>query len=135
MLLGFKQRFVPFVEDGSKTHTIRATRKISPKVGEICHCYTGLRQKGARLLGRWDCVKIQNIQINWLEVPWGMSLLIAIDGENLDDAEANALAFADGFRSRGVRDALGEMHAYWHQLHGADAFPFSGHLIHWRYTR
>ncbi len=134
MLLGFKARFAPFIEDGSKTHTIRATRKVAPRVGEVCHCYTGLRQKGARLLGRWPCVKVQDIIIEWLAVEFGMSILITIDGVELDDAEANALAFADGFRSRGVRDALGEMQSYWHRLHGADAFPFHGQIIHWRHT-
>lgn len=34
MLLGFKKRFAPMVEDGSKTHTIRAKRKIRPRVGK-----------------------------------------------------------------------------------------------------
>ena len=58
MLLGFKRRFAPFVEEGSKTHTIRAKRKIAPKVGETCHCYVDPRQKTMRLLGRWTCVKV-----------------------------------------------------------------------------
>lgn len=132
MLLGFKRRFAPFVEDGSKTHTIRATRKITPQVGEMCHCYVDPRQKTMRLLGRWPCVKVQEIEIDWLVVSWGMTLLITIDGVALEDSEANALAFADGFRSRGVRDAIGEMHEYWHKLHGHEAFPFRGHLIHWK---
>ena len=33
MLLGFKRRFAPYVEDGSKTHTIRATRKPAAAPG------------------------------------------------------------------------------------------------------
>lgn len=27
-LYNFKKQFVPFIEDGSKTHTIRATRRV-----------------------------------------------------------------------------------------------------------
>lgn len=132
MLLGFKRRFVPFVEDGSKTHTIRATRKITPKVGEICHCYVDPRQKTMRLLGRWPCVKVEEIDINWLATHQGMTLLIEIDGRELDDDEASVLAYRDGFRERGEAGALGAMHKYWHELHGHAAFPFHGHLIHWK---
>src|SRR5690348_14703111 len=98
MLLGFKARFAPFVEDGTKTHTIRATRKNPPRAGEICHCYTGLRQKGARLLGRWPCVKVEEILLEWLAIERGMTIIISIDGVELDQAEANALAYRDGFR-------------------------------------
>jgi hypothetical protein len=64
MLLGFKRRFAPFVEEGSKTHTIRAKRKIRPKVGEVCHCYVDPRQKSMRLLGRFPCVKVETIDIS-----------------------------------------------------------------------
>lgn len=51
MLLGFKRRFVSAILSGSKCHTIRAKRTRPPRVGETLHCYTGLRQKGATLLG------------------------------------------------------------------------------------
>lgn len=51
MLLGFKRQFAKYVEEGSKTHTVRGFRKISPKVGDICHCYVDPRQKTMRLLG------------------------------------------------------------------------------------
>ncbi len=48
-------RFAHAVLDGSKTHTIRAKRKAPPRVGEILHCYTGLRTKKVKLLGRFQC--------------------------------------------------------------------------------
>jgi hypothetical protein len=131
MLLGFKRRFAPFVEEGSKTHTIRAKRKIAPKVGETCHCYVDPRQKTMRLLGRWPCVKVENIQIEWLAVRNGMTILITVDDVELSRDEATLLAFRDGFRTRGLAGALDEMHDYWHILHGHEAFPFTGHLIHW----
>ena len=133
MLLGFKGRFAPFVSDGSKRHTIRAIRKFPPRVGELCHCYTGLRTKSAQLLGRWPCVKVEDIEIEWLATATGMTILITVDGTELSASEAASLAFCDGFRTRGPDRALAEMHDYWHTLHGHAAFPFHGHLIHWRY--
>lgn len=93
MLLGFKRRFAPHIQDGSKTHTIRAKRKLRPKAGETCHCYTGLRQKGARLLGRWRCVRVQDIIIDylgiWVDVAAAMNAVFPpdlIDGREVEDA-------------------------------------------------
>lgn len=57
MLLVFKRQFASFVEEGSKTHTIRGKQKIAPKVGDVAHCYVDPRQKSMRLLGRWDFSK------------------------------------------------------------------------------
>jgi len=119
MLLGFKTRFAPFILDGRKQHTIRATRKIRVRVGETCHCYTGLRQKGAKLLGRWPCVKIEDIHI----ARGARGLSILIDGELLDADEREALARRDGFAS------LDEMAQFWE-----GRLPFAGTVIHWRWT-
>lgn len=123
MLLGFKRRFAPFVEDGSKTHTIRATRKRPPRVGEMCHCYVDPRQKTMRLLGRWPCVSVQQFSID-------RRGLIRIDGIPLTADEANALAYRDGFRSRGLTGAYAEMMDYW-----VDRLPFKGTVIHWDHRR
>ena len=49
-LYNFQARFVPFILNGAKTHTIRAIRTNPDKPGNTLHLYTGLRQKGARLL-------------------------------------------------------------------------------------
>src|ERR1039458_6030532 len=120
MLLGFKARFVPMIEDGSKTHTIRAKRKIRPRVGETCHCYTGLRQKGARLLGRWPCVKVEEITIRLRCRPedfFPLALDIWIDGERLSPDEVNDLAWRDGFRPVRRCDACLVMCHYWLENH------------------
>lgn len=122
MLLGFKERFVPMILDGSKTHTIRAKRAIAPRVGETCHCYTGLRQKGALLLGRWECVRVEDIEIQAHE--------IRIAGQALSPDERNMLAWADGFRSKGRHRAFEEMMEFWD-----GRLPFQGDVIHWRYKR
>lgn len=132
MLLGFKKRFVPLVEDGSKTHTIRAKRKLRPRAGETCHCYTGLRQKGARLLGRWKCVKVEEIKIYECG---GGRFSVWIGDQELTPDEKDALAWRDGFRSRGVAGAFGEMVEYWTRLHPkAGPIAFEGDLIHWEYV-
>jgi hypothetical protein len=52
MLLGFHERFAPFVLDGSKTHTIRVERKVEMKAGGMCHCYVNPRRKIACWLER-----------------------------------------------------------------------------------
>ena len=62
-LYNFKAQFVPFILDGSKTHTIRAERKHGDVPGRTMHLYTGLRHKGARLLFRAPCVRVDFIRI------------------------------------------------------------------------
>lgn len=151
MLLGFKKQFVPYILDGSKTHTIRAPRKNvlsrakhgSPRVGETCHCYTGLRQRGpiiqklasgtvvrqkipGTLLGRWRCVKVETIEIVVLPDIFLAQAgpVIRIAGEVLSDDEADALAYRDGFRTGG----FAEMMAFWE-----GRLPFVGNIIHWKF--
>lgn len=122
MLLGFKERFVERILAGEKRHTIRATRKIPPRVGEVCHCYTGLRQKGARLLGRWPCIKVEEIEI----LPWNIHDKRArsgvfIGGQNLSADERDALAIRDGFPG-----GFPDMMRFWD-----GRLPFTGVIIHW----
>jgi hypothetical protein len=135
MLLGFKERFAPMVEDGSKTHTIRAKRTAQPRVGETCHCYTGLRQKGARLLGRWECLKVQDIriQLRCRKDGFPIDLGIWVDGQRLDPDEVNQLAWRDGFRPVRKCDAWVAMFHFWHDVHGLG--PFAGNLIHWKFKK
>lgn len=54
MLLNFQKTFAMDVWTGLKRQTIRSAgqRKHVPKVGEVAHCYTGLRTRGVKLLGR-----------------------------------------------------------------------------------
>jgi hypothetical protein len=124
MLLGFKSRFAPFIEDGRKTHTIRGIRKRAPRVGEICHCYMDPRRKTMRLLGRWPCVRIERILIdthrvlpsgNWKHHIW-------IEGTRLTNDECEVLARADGFPS------FADMMEFWR-----GRLPFEGQIIHWDY--
>jgi hypothetical protein len=122
-LYGFKARFAPFILDGRKQHTIRKIRADGrlPRVGEICHCYVGLRQPGARLLGRWPCTKIESIYILDYE-----PARVWVDGNVLSGDELERLARADGFAD------WEEMVCFWQQEH---TLPFHGHIIHWKFSK
>ena len=118
MLLNFQKQFVAKILRKEKRHTIRAKRKRRPRVGEICHNYTGLRQKGARLLGRWPCVKVQDVMIDVHPITgFGM---VFVDFECLSLDEREALAISDGFVS------FSQMLLFW-----KGRLPFVGDMIHW----
>lgn len=134
MLLGFKRRFAPFVEEGSKTHTIRAIGKRRPfKPGDICDCYVDPRQKTMRLLGRFECVRVEDITITEYFNPM-IPLAISINGHLLSTDETESLLWRDGFRDKGGEkyEAIHHAAEFWKdRLAGGKAFH--GHLIHWRW--
>lgn len=118
-LYNFKPRFVPYVENGTKRHTIRAKRKHPDEPGDTTHLYTGLRTKAARLLGRSLCIKVEDIRISAAQQ-------VFVDGVELNLDEKNALAFCDGFRSLDVGHAFEEMMEFW-----TGRLPFTGDIVHW----
>lgn len=122
----FQLRFVKKILRGEKTHTIRARRRYRAKVGETLHLYTGLRQKGARLLMRVPCIAVNEIKIlpGFPELP-GIPLRIVIDGEELAPSEVEALARRDGF------ETAKDMAMFWKKTHDMEHEPFTGDIIHW----
>ena len=80
----------------------------------ILYLYTGLRQKGAQLLKRVRCTKIERIEID-------VDQSISIDGIYLSVDEEEALARLDGFR-----DFL-DFCEFWDGRR-----PFKGQVIHWK---
>jgi hypothetical protein len=133
-LLGFKRQFAQFVEDGLKTHTIRARRKRPIRVGETLHCYVDPRQSTMRLLGRFPCIRVQSVFINRYAIgPEAVKIDIQIDGVRLSWDEMVAFALRDGFRPRFAdlpdNYALITMMEFW-----KGRLPFEGDLIHWNYT-
>jgi hypothetical protein len=130
MLLGFKRRFVPFILDGTKTHTIRAKRKVRPRPGEMCHCYVDPRQKTMALLGRWRCTRIDEIVIDRTGDDEAL-LAVTINGARLTPAEADLFFYRDGFRDRGTGQFphIRQAAAFWARQN----FPFVGDLIHWQF--
>lgn len=83
-LYNFQARFVPFILAGAKTHTIRAVRANPDKPGNTLHLYTGLRHKGARLLMRVPCVKVEEIEIDACGHECNCDPFVAIDGVELN---------------------------------------------------
>ncbi|MDR3798000.1 MAG: ASCH domain-containing protein [Terracidiphilus sp.] len=116
-LYNFQKRFAPPILSGEKRHTIRADRKDGrlPKPGELLHLYTGLRQKGAQLLMRVRCTRVEEITIY-------SNCRIAIAGVVLDLAEQELLARRDGFLG------FPDMMVFWNGRR-----PFHGHIIHWHF--
>ncbi len=60
----YKERFVPFVLDGSKPHTIRARRKNPAKPGDMLYHYFGLRTKWCKKLREDICTDVRTIIIS-----------------------------------------------------------------------
>lgn len=154
-LFGFRARFVPMIEDGTKTHTIRALSSLVAAPGHPVALYTALRTKQARLILRAECVKVDAvliypdlgevfvrpyIGIDWLpERPELWPLVLRNPHEyafaQLDSGERDLLAWRDGFRPQhGAEDpaagAWAEMREYWLDMHGED--PFIGTITHWK---
>jgi hypothetical protein len=113
-LYNFQKRFVPMIRSGAKTHTIRAIRRHPDVAGRTMHLYTGLRQRGAKLLKRTPCVLVQDIAIAEDHRVW-------IDGAGLSLDEREALARSDGFKS------FADMMQFWD-----GKLPFAGQVFHWR---
>lgn len=125
MMLGFKDRFLPMIEDGSKTHTIRAGARW--KAGMRADLYARPRQKGMRLLFRATVTRVQTIDIR--EMPEELHIQVAIDGSLLTPSEAEAFFWRDGFRFEAM-PSTEQAYGFW-----LGAMPFRGQLIHWDYTR
>lgn len=133
----FQKQFVPFVESGAKTHTIRGKRKNRPKPGQVFYGYYAMRTKQCRKLVQSTITRVQDITIErgervcdtevraseGMNVHWNIPK-ITIDGEVLARDEAEALAVRDGFRD------LLEMSDFW----PPERMPFSGDIIHWKFT-
>lgn len=129
-LYNFKERFVPFILDGRKQHTIRAVRANPDKPGNTLHLYTGLRTKKAKLLMRVPCVKIEEIEFRRDSIippgrPSWMRFRIIINDALLHYDEVEAFAKRDGFSS------FSEMIVFWKEAERT--FPWRGHIIHWRF--
>lgn len=126
-LYNFRPRFVPYVLDGTKTHTIRAERKVEDEPGSTMHLFTGLRTKKARLLLRAPMVKWEPIVID------PAKRLIALSETQLREDEMNALAWRDGFRPEwlGLKvSPFDLMLEFWRDAHPHVA-RFAGRLKHW----
>lgn len=137
MLVGFKRQFAPYVEEGSKTHTIRGAGRF--KVGQRLDCYVDPRQKSMRLLGRWPCVNVEQIIIETIQAAGDFNTLrLEISGITLSADEAIAFAFRDGFRPVRACDALVSMKHFWERERKLVDQPghwWDGEIGHWDFSR
>lgn len=115
--LNHKKEFAPKVEDGSKTHSIRAVRKQgNPTPGCALQHYYGMRTKQCRKLRDSVCTEVIPIKINWDGV--------RLDGKWIGKGkETFKLALDDGFTSTNA------FIAFFDEQPG---LPFEGNLIKWR---
>lgn len=149
-IYNFQQRFAPYVQDGSKPHTIRAIRKHPAHIGDTLYLYTGLRQSGAkRLIEPTPCTAVNTIFIfNDGRIILVNAVYNAIDAQAfledhntqrkkflskyklLTQIEKNKLCFADGFRYQdNFNSRCFELFIkFWKQTH---QLPFAGHIIVW----
>lgn len=147
MILGFKDQFVPYVLDGTKTHTIRAGARW--RADMRADLFAKVRQKGMRLLFRAPVVRVESIAIlcdpgrrvdGWPSAdlsPLRDQTMILIAGVGLDESERQAFAWRDGFRIEGYRGGYFEqMVEFWRKEHGLGrrVVNFHGQIIHWDYA-
>ncbi len=143
MLLGFKRRFAPYVENGSKKHSIREDVNDRWKADLPVDAYVDPRQRTMRrLIPRTVCTKTESIVFDGDGTEFGTSVMI--DGTYLDQDERNLLAWKDGFRhpndDKELHDhcvnalgCFGLMMNYWsaEMRKGKRSLPWRGKLIHW----
>lgn len=118
-IYNFRKQFTAKILSGEKQHTIRRIRAVPDKPGSTLHLYTGLRRKGAELLMRVPCARVETIEIDVC----GHDPFVAIGGVELDAPERESLARADGFPD------FATMLEFW-----TGRLPFEGHIIHWRFA-
>jgi uncharacterized protein YqfB (UPF0267 family) len=114
----FQERFVPKVESGEKTHTIRGKRKARRKPGQRFVGYYAQRTKQCRKLVESVITRVQDI---FMFVNRDGDVMVDVDGERIALDECESLAVRDGFES------WEEMKSFW-----VGRYPFDGDLIHWR---
>jgi hypothetical protein len=121
----FQKQFVPFVESGAKTHTIRGKRQNRPKPGQTFYGYYAMRTKQCRKVIQSTITRVQDITIELVKAgPRERNHhRITVDGEVLAADEMQALAVRDGFAD------LFAMMRFW----PVERLPFSGDIIHWKF--
>ena len=118
----FKPQFVPLIESGKKTQTIRAIgKKRHAKPGERLQLYTGMRQPGCRkIIADPVCVSVANVRIKY---DYSGLLPEPKITSGMYDINPYALAPDDGFSD------VGAFMDFFEDTHG---LPFEGVLIKWK---
>jgi len=112
----FKRRFVPLVEMGAKTSTIRAFAKTQPPArGDTLKLFTGMRTAACRKLREVKCTDVEPIEVgrDYINLG-GMFLLPRFQRQ---------FALRDGFTG------VAEMRSFFRENYG---LPFRGVWVSWR---
>jgi len=129
----FKPRFAEPILDGTKTQTIRANgKRRHSRVGEELQLYTGMRTRNCKLIRRAECIEVLPVRLlfSYKNGPVGFF----VDKRQLDTAEMETFAYADGF-GRDGDSAVMDMTVFWLKEHGdpkVDMLAFDGALIRWK---
>ena len=129
-LYSFKKQFVPYVENGTKTHTIRGKRRHPDRPGSTFYGYYAVRSKHCRKLIEAPITRVEDTVID----PRCREIWIAETKLNAD--ECDLFAFRDGFRLD-VVPCGGEfevMLAFWRKDNKAFT-RWNGDTVHWDYDR
>lgn len=132
-LLGFKSRFVPAIESGEKSQTIRGWRN-EIKIGTRLDLYDRPRQKGMRLIFRAPCVGIAGFTFKHVRPAKPTTLTrglffpkMWVAGIELADDEVDGFARKDGFPS------FAEMVGFWQDQHHKELIDFDGAIYYWQF--
>lgn len=112
----FMPDFVPAIESGQKTHTMRRPRKRPTKVGDRLLLFTGMRRAGCRLILDTVCKSVLPVTVT--------EDYLQIAHRKLSVTDTRHFARADGFR-----DYAG-MLAFFRKQYG---LPVKLECISWRF--
>ena len=116
----FKDQFVPAIESGRKTTTIRQLRKKRPtRIGDRLFLFNRMRQAKCRLIKDTECVSLRPIAI----MTSCCAGVVKLEGTELSEVEVGKLARRDGFKT------ASEFLAFFNDNYGPN---FEGELIEWR---
>ena len=132
----FQERFIPFIEEGSKNCTVRALRlgRVQHvKPGQTMQLYTGLRTKQCRKIGNATCFGVKKIEIKRDG--------IVVGGEEggiewtcpKDTLMVEEFAWRDGFRPEGTTldNPFGAFELMVRFISKNYGVPFEGVAIFW----
>lgn len=133
----FQERFIPFILDGSKDHTIRkerAGRSRHAVPGDKLYLYYGMRTKYCRKIGEATCSSVQKIRISEEGIYLGGEIGTMGWNRPKETVMVQQFAWKDGFRPEGSTldnptGAFELMIRFWHQTH---ELPFQGVVIFWK---
>jgi hypothetical protein len=115
MVIGFKERFVQPILDGTKIHTLRDCAPDRWKAGRSIQFATGVRTKSYKQFKEGVCTGVDTV---WIEPDFKFICLIQSGGNPLPIYDHDLFARNDGFAS--VED-------FWNWPWGDKVYQ----LIHW----